>query len=93
MIYGHGGNPILFNKRINIGRPENSVTPTSLRTKTSHFCLTAPTFPSKWTSYVYHPLLDHVSENFDVMRNVSLMLKVVPFVFKTGLHALAFAGF
>ena len=27
MMSGHGGNPILFNKKIKIGRPEHSLTP------------------------------------------------------------------
>ena len=27
MMSGHGGNPIFFNKKIKIGRPEHSLTP------------------------------------------------------------------
>ena len=51
-----GGNPIFFNKKINIGRPEHSLTPHPLHPITSHFCLTPPhphpPPPSRWASYV-----------------------------------------
>ena len=40
MMSGHGGNPIFLNKKIKIGRPEHSLTPTPLSPITSHFCLT-----------------------------------------------------
>ena len=48
MMSGHGGNPIFFNKKIKIGRPEHSLTtptpppppPTPLRPITSYFCFT-----------------------------------------------------
>ena len=43
-------------KTINIGRPEHLLPPAPLRPITSHFCLTLHP-PSKWTTYVYHPLL------------------------------------
>ena len=56
MISGHGANLIFFDKKIKIGLPENSLRPTTFR-----FYLTIPPFPpppsSKWTSYVYHPLI------------------------------------
>ena len=58
---GHGPNPIFFNKKIKIGRPEHSLTLHPLRPITSHFCLNTSPPPSpppptsKWTSYVYHP--------------------------------------
>ena len=39
MMSSHGGNPIFFNKKIKIGRPEHSLT-LPLRPITSHFCLT-----------------------------------------------------
>ena len=45
MMSGHGGNPIFFNKKIKIGRPEHSLTPHPLRPITSHFCLTLPPPP------------------------------------------------
>ena len=59
MMSGLGGNPIFFNKKIKIGRPEHPLTPYTPTPITSHFCLTPPPpslLPSKWTSYVYHPL-------------------------------------
>ena len=37
---GHGADPILLNKKINIGRPEHSITPHPLRPTTFHFYLT-----------------------------------------------------
>ena len=41
MMSGHDQNSIFFNnKKIKIGRPEHSLTPTPLRPITSHFCLT-----------------------------------------------------
>ena len=55
---GHGTNPFFFNKKINIGRPEHPLPPTTtLRPKTFYFCLT-PSPRLKWMSYVYlyHPL-------------------------------------
>ena len=55
MMSCHRANPIFFNKKIKIGRLGNLPTPHPLRTITSHFCLNPP-IPSKWTSYVYHPL-------------------------------------
>ena len=39
---GHGANPILFNKKKKIGRPEQLLTPTPLRQVTSHLCLRPP---------------------------------------------------
>ena len=33
MMSSHGGNPIFVNKKIKIGRPEHSLTPTPLRPK------------------------------------------------------------
>ena len=42
MMSGHGGNPIFFNKKIKIGRPEQSLTPHPLRPITPHFCLIPP---------------------------------------------------
>ena len=39
---GHGANPIFSNKKIKIGRPEHSLTPTPLRPITSHFYLKPP---------------------------------------------------
>ena len=39
MMCCHGGNPVLFNKKIKIGRPEHSLTPHLVRLITSHFCL------------------------------------------------------
>ena len=43
MMSDHGANPILFNKKIKIGRPEHSLPhhlpPTPLRPITSHFDL------------------------------------------------------
>ena len=41
-------------KKIKIGHPEHLLTPQLLIT--SHFCLTPPHFPSKWTLCLYHPL-------------------------------------
>ena len=40
MMSGHGENPIFFNKKINIRRPEHSLAPHPLRPITSHFCRT-----------------------------------------------------
>ena len=45
MMSGRGGNPIFFNKKIKIGRPEHSLTPHPLRPIRSHFCLTPPPPP------------------------------------------------
>ena len=61
MMFLHGANPILFNQKIKIGRPEPLLlpppqNPDPLLSLTSHFCLTTP-LPSKWTSYVYHQLV------------------------------------
>ena len=57
MMSGHGPNQFsLLKKNIKVGRPEHSLTPYPLRPITSHVCLT-PLSPSKWMSYVYHPLL------------------------------------
>ena len=42
MMSGHGHDPIFFNKKIKIGRPEHSLNPQPLRPITSHFCLTPP---------------------------------------------------
>ena len=39
MISGHGPNPIFFNEKLKIGRPEHSVTPDPIRPITSHFCV------------------------------------------------------
>ena len=36
MMSGLGANPMFFNKKINIGRPEHSLTPTLLYSITSH---------------------------------------------------------
>ena len=43
---GHGPNPIFFNKKIKIGRPEHSLTLHPLRPITSHFCLNTSPPPS-----------------------------------------------
>ena len=50
---------IVIRKKIKIGSPEYSLTLTPLHQKTSHFYLTLhhSLSPSKWTSYVYHPLI------------------------------------
>ena len=40
MMFGNSANPILFNKNIKIGRPENLLTLHPLRPITSNFCLT-----------------------------------------------------
>ena len=42
MMSGDGANRIFCNKKIKIGRPEHSLTPTFVRPITSHFCLTPP---------------------------------------------------
>ena len=47
MMSGHGHDPIFFNKKIKIGRPEHSLNPQPLRPITSHFCLTPPPPPLK----------------------------------------------
>ena len=40
---GHGPNPIIFNKsEIKIGRSEHSLTPYTLSSIISHFCITHP---------------------------------------------------
>ena len=52
---GHGANPIFFNKKIKIGRPEDLLTPSTYVRQHLIFALD-PQPPSKWTSYVYHPL-------------------------------------
>ena len=39
MISGHGPNPIFFNKKIKIRRPEHLQSPTPLRPITSHLYL------------------------------------------------------
>ena len=39
---GHGGNPVFFNKKIKIGRPEHSLTPTPLRPINLIFPYTPP---------------------------------------------------
>ena len=38
---GHVANPIFFNEKIKIGRPEHSLSLTALRPITSHFCHTS----------------------------------------------------
>ena len=38
MMSGHHADPIFNNKKMKIGRPENSLTSTPLRPITSHFC-------------------------------------------------------
>ena len=45
MMSGHGANPMFFDKKNKIGRPENLLSPQPLRPITSHFCLTHPTHP------------------------------------------------
>ena len=45
MMFGLGGNPIFFNKKIKIGRPEHPLTPYTPTPITSHFCLTPPLPP------------------------------------------------
>ena len=42
MMSGHGANPIFFNKKIKIGRPELRLTPHLQRLIKSHFCLKPP---------------------------------------------------
>ena len=43
-MFGHGANPIFFNKKVKTGDLKHSLTlDTPLRTITSHFCLTPPT--------------------------------------------------
>ena len=39
MTFGHGPNPIFFNKKNKIGRPENLLAPIALRSIIYHFCL------------------------------------------------------
>ena len=57
MMSGHGANPIFFNKKIKIGRPEHSLTPHPPTFDNISFLPYPPTPPSKWMSYVYHPNL------------------------------------
>ena len=45
MMSGHGANPMFFDKKNKIERPENLLSPQPLRPITSHFCLTHPTHP------------------------------------------------
>ena len=52
---GHGANPIFFNKKIKIGRPEHSLNPQPPMSNNISFSSYPHTLPSKWTSYVYHP--------------------------------------
>ena len=60
MMSGYVANPIFFNKKMKIGRPEHSFTPHPLRPIASQFCLTGGNLhppsihSSKWTAYVYH---------------------------------------
>ena len=55
MMFGHGVNPVFFDKRIKDWTSRTLVNPTHpLHPVTSHFCL-SPSPSSKWTSYVYHP--------------------------------------
>ena len=62
MMSGHGRNPIFFNKKIKIGRPENLLTPHPPTSDNISF-LSYPSPPTPpqmdviW-SYVYHPLGD-----------------------------------
>ena len=54
MVSDHGANPIFLNKKITIGRPEQSLPPPPSSYNIS--CLLYPLHPSKLTSYVYDPL-------------------------------------
>ena len=67
MMSGYGANPIFFHKKkIKIGRPEHTLTPRLPTSDNISFCLTRPLPPpSKWTSYVQHPVYGRirVSEN------------------------------
>ena len=56
MMSGHHANPIFFNKKIKIGRPECSLTPNPLRPITFHFCLNPPSPPPPHTHTDTHPL-------------------------------------
>ena len=79
MMSGYGENPGFFNKKVKIGRPQHSLTPTPLRPITSHFSLTPhPPPPSKWTSYMYHPLykLKNTSINFSHTSLLLLQLHI-----------------
>ena len=67
MISDHGANPMLFNKKIKIGRPEYSANRSHPPTSDNFLFFSqvlTPTprpapHPSKWMSYVYHPILYH----------------------------------
>ena len=58
---GHGANPIFCKKKIKIGRPKHSLTPYPPTSDNISF-LPYPSppspLPSKWTSYVYHPIFE-----------------------------------
>ena len=60
---GHGANPIFFNEK-KIGRPEHSLNLHLLRPIISHFYP-----PSKWTTYIYHPLSQNDSPIFFSRKN------------------------
>ena len=52
MMSGDDANPIFFNKKIKIGRPEHFLPPVHLRPITSHFCLTPHLLSTSSTSKV-----------------------------------------
>ena len=60
MMSGHRANPIFFNKKIEIGRPEHSLTPAPLIPMRYHICLTAsPPPPLKVNVICVSPLISN----------------------------------
>ena len=50
MMYGRGATPILFNKKMKIGRPEHSLTPHPTTSDNNSFFVLLPTSLPEWTS-------------------------------------------